>query len=735
MNNINEKDIIYDVSLLIAEDDFASRTFMYTFFKKKVSKIFLAEDGEQAIEIFSEHKPEIVFTDISMPKANGLELAKVVKKIAPKTYIALTTAFDNPRYFLEAIDIGVNQYVIKPISKENIYEAFLRAVDFVTADKRAIEQQEKINKLSNAVEQSQNGVLIINSERIIEYANDKVGDFFSVYNSNGEFISIREFFEDLEALAFVFKQSYEPKDKWRGTLPFESNGETIWASLSISVLLDDQLSLKNLLIIIQDITEIKKAQDDLRKSHEDLEIKVKERTKELIGLTQRLQTEIKDKNIAMQTAISAKEEAQAANKAKSQFLANMSHELRTPLNGILGLTSILLDANLEEKQKHFLRMVKTSAQSLLKIINEILDISRIEAGKYRLENAPFNLLDMISETIDFLSQSASEKGLELKLIIDGEMPELVIGDEGKLRQAIINLVANSIKFTDEGFIRVDVALVEIVDGIAEIEIKVSDTGIGIPKDKIDVLFKSFSQVDASYTRKYGGVGLGLAITKEIIQLMCGEIKVSSDFGKGSDFIFTIKMETGSPNLIKETKSTIEETKFETNFELNILIAEDSIINQEVLKELISNQGWKYQIANNGLEAVNLYELGDFDLILMDVQMPELDGLEATKLIREHKKDKIKRIPIIGITAHANKIHQDQCFDAGMDGYISKPFDFDQFFETINNIQKCELETVSNIDSEIIDIDLSMLLKSLNFNQSVFQKIIDYFSENYLLEIN
>jgi two-component system, sensor histidine kinase len=379
--------------------------------------------------------------------------------------------------------------------------------------------------------------------------------------------------------------------------------------------------------------------------------------------------------------LKAREEAEAANKAKSEFLANMSHEIRTPLNGVVGMIDITLATELKDVQKENLNIAKKCVGSLLSLINDILDFSKMEAGKLKIENVNFSVRQLIEAIIKFHSPIALEKRIDLNYMFSSNMPEYVVGDPDRLQQVINNLINNAIKFTEAGSVTVSVKNGEVVGENALLKFSVSDTGIGIDPAQMNKLFMSFSQVDGTYTRKYGGTGLGLAISKQLVELMGGTIWVESERGIGSTFNFTVKLKMGKPPIVEQK----EQVKLSvTQNVLNILLVEDDKVNQIVVSRVLKDTGHQVDIANNGIEALDLHEHKEYDVILMDIQMPEMDGIEATKLIRE-REGSDRHTPIIALTAYALKGDKERFMSKGMDDYISKPIVITQLIDILDKV--------------------------------------------------
>lgn len=829
-----------NMKILVVEDSPTQAIRLQHILEKRGFEVAVSNNGKAALQYLRKNRPTIVISDVIMPEMDGYELCKSIKddenlKDIP---VILLTSLSDPEDIIRGLEVGADNFITKPYQEKLLvsriqYIIVNREIRSKSSSGIGIEIFFAGRKHFLAADRIQIVDLLLSSyETAVQNYHELVQSNADLTRANemvsAEANKLRTLIECLDAGVVFADQNdviTEINSKFVelfGTNRSEVLGKTIW---------DIHEKLRPLDHVRDIISQFKKGN-----SRDPVSIDRKLQDRNLSMHVQPIFEENTYKGAILSVLdvsdfVRAKEQTDQANRAKGQFLANMSHEIRTPLNGIVGMAGLALETPLSDQQREYIESIKISSQDLIRIINDILDFSKIEAGKMSLFAAPFNLRDSVFTVVSNMTVHAQAKGLELIYEVEDDTPDRIVGDSGRLKQVLINLLGNAIKFTEQGEVLVSVKAEQLLDSKLKLYFEVRDTGVGIPEEKLATIFQAFEQVDSSSTRRFGGTGLGLAVSSQLCQMMGGKIWVQSQIGKGSVFYFTVTMgfepetttsssrplnpnalkglsalvieynatnrrlleqmltktgmivqlandgtgamsilstakqngetfdfilidmslheETGT-ELAREIKNwnvapqskimflipkdfssegehfqklnvvgfiskpigpdelingilkslnphPVDDSKLssnnksehltETSSKLEILVAEDNLINQKLATYMLTNLGHKVVIAANGQEAFDKFRAGNFDVILMDVQMPVMDGFEATQLIRAAEKKSGKRTPIVALTAHAMKGDRERCLEAGMDDYISKPINNKELTDALTRIRK------------------------------------------------
>ena len=521
-------------------------------------------------------------------------------------------------------------------------------------------QEEEMEKLATAATKSYNSVIIADSEGEVQWVNEGFTELTG-YTLEQIKSSKSSLFKIIGSNKFQKNKSFNDIIINKKPVSFERadytrEGKKYWVITTITPVIGKNGEVERIISIDSDITLRKEMEEDLVKANQIAEHSLMKGNK------------------ALDELMKAKKQLEESMKVKEQFLANMSHEIRTPMNAIIGFTDLILKTKLLPDQKQYIDAIKAAGADLIVIINDILDFSKIQSGKVSFEQIKFSIKQLFGTLTDLMKQRANEKQLEIITHVDDRVPEHLVGDPTRLNQVFLNLVGNAIKFTEKGQVKVSVELLNEDEDSVQLKFAVSDTGIGIPKDKLHDIFEGFTQANSDTTRKYGGTGLGLTIVKQLVELQNGKIEVNSKVGEGSTFSFEL---TFQKKVLKPSAGSTyptDEVSLENIEGLKILLVEDNILNTLLAKKVLSNWNWIVDVAENGLIATQKVQNNEYDIVLMDIQLPEMDGYEATHHIRKVLPAPKCNIPIIAMTAHAISGEAQKCFDAGMDDYISKPFD-------------------------------------------------------------
>ena len=666
--------------ILIVDDDIETQNIILKILSSLTYECVVANNGRQALKHLEKDNFEIVISDIKMPVMDGMELLKHIHNHYPDIAVIMITGHAEKYSYSEILDAGACDFLAKPFP----WRELIAKLERVFRERRLIGKLKKTSQMFQTLFESTSEAIILLEKRGFFDCNQAALEMFG-YQSKEEFLDL------------------QPIDI---SPPLQSNGENSLslASKRVREAINNGRTRFEWILKRQD-GNLFPAQVNLTTITIDCKIKLEAVVHDLT----------QQKELA-KTLAQGKFEAERANHLKSAFLANMSHEIRTPMNIIIGMNRLVLEGALTSEQRRYLETGQSAARDLLEILNDILDISKIEADQLNLTLHPFKIVDLLDEIKKRLDLMAQEKGIELIFTPHPNIPPVLLGDELRIRQIIINLIGNAIKFTNQGQVNLWIEAKELVvendkneQKKCQIHCRIADTGIGIPTDKQESIFNSFNQVDSSTTRCRSGTGLGLTICRQLIDLMGGHIWVNSRVGRGSTFHFTLNLAIISEeNFCKNVEAETSDGLSNAKTKLKILVIEDAPANRMLVRAVLQRKGHQVEEAENGVEGLKKLLEQDFDVILMDVQMPKMDGLTATRAIRAYEQGlEIKspllisleselktrllggHLPIIAMTAHAMSGDRDRCLEAGMDDYLTKPFQPENLMEALvrNNIGK------------------------------------------------
>ncbi|WP_156180417.1 response regulator [Rufibacter radiotolerans] len=680
------------VKLLIVDDDEVDRMIIKRSLRtaQVAAEIYTATLGSEALEALGQTTFDFIFIDFMLPDMNGLELLQKIRENGITTPVQVVTSQGDERIAVEAMKTGASDYLPKTLlTPEGISQSIRSAIRLHKIEQERLHTQDQLIRTQKQLD------TVINGAPIILWAVDKEG-FFTMARGKGLALIDRQEQQAVGTSLFEAYSEFPPiLTCARRTLQGHQSTCTVnirgtWFDCLFLPQLNANKEVTGMIGVSYDITPRIEIEEELKK---------------------------------------AKDEALTMAQIKEQFLANMSHEIRTPMNGIVGLTEVLAKTPLTTTQKDYLQGIQTSANSLMVIINDLLDFSKIEAGKITFEVIPFELKPLLKQLLTILEIQAKDHKNTIKLLFDEEIPPFLGGDPFRLSQILNNLLGNAIKFTENGIIRLHVEVIAQQEDLLQIEFTVQDTGIGIPKDKLDTIFEKFTQGSSDTTRRFGGTGLGLSIAKELIEVQGGHITVASEIGKGSTFRFVLPFRKTAHK--PESHLGSHPHQLQTHLKhARVLLAEDNKVNQMLVNQVLQEQHIQVTHAENGLQVLELLRQNPYDLILMDMQMPVMDGYETMQYIRVQMPAQSK-IPIIALTAHASPGQVKKCLSAGADAYVSKPFKAEELLRKISALlgaKKPENQPspLVHAQEEELQVDLSYLQDFANGNRDFMMDILTLF---------
>jgi PAS domain S-box-containing protein len=688
-----------------------------------------ASSGNEALKIaLREHDFAIILMDVQMPQMDGFETVELMREIEALKHVPiifLTASMDNSSHVFKGYKYGAVDYMIKPIIPEILKAKIAVFADLYIKTQELSDQKERMRSLYmdvtaqkmlskyslSLIEASLDPLFAINPKGKITDVNNATVKVTGIPRDKLISTDFLHYFTEPEKARKVYQEVFAKGVVADSPLTLrDKKGKLTDVLFNGSIYKDDSGSVLGVVIVARDVTDQKRVATEL------LEAKVSAEQAAVIAKDAKTKAEL------------ATRFAEDAVKSKQQFLSNMSHEIRTPMNAIIGFTKVVLKTDLSEKQKEYINAIKVSGDALIVLINDILDLAKVDAGKMTFHPVPFRLAASLSSTIHLFETKIQEKNLQLLKKYDERIPPVLEGDSIRLHQIILNLVSNAVKFTTEGTITVSARMLSEKADIVTLEFAVTDTGIGIPEDKLDSIFDDFQQATSGTSRLYGGTGLGLAIVKQLVERQGGTIHVESQMGVGSTFSFTLSFRKTQAEVDLES-DVVEQDQEATK--IKVLVAEDMPLNQLLMRTLLDDFKFDYTIASNGKIAVENLQADSYDIILMDLQMPVMNGLQATEYIRNTLKSKI---PIIALTADVTTVDLDKCKAAGMNDYLAKPVDEKVLFSKIMTLLRKpvapKLETVNKpIESPVRKIiDLKYLMSRTKSNPTLMMEMISEYLE-------
>ena len=599
-----------------------------------------------------------------------------------------------------ALETGSAQYALETgqrrirLLTENLLATQRRDADLERELQELKALNETLELLALVASKTDNGVVILDAHGYVEWVNDSYSRMAGIESDAVRGRSLAAMLFDEEAEEDARRQFQRFLEAGHGLSQEiqqrRADGQPYWLSISVTPVFDDEGDITHWVGIAHDVTRRREAQQVLEQ---------------------------------------AKEAAEAASRAKGEFLANVSHEIRTPMNVIIGMTELTLGTRLTPEQREYLDAVKSAAEALLRLLNDVLDLSKIEAGKVQIETVPFSLRELVQEVVKLWEPAARQKKLRVAGEVASDLPPTVAGDPVRLRQILFNLVDNAIKFTEQGEVVVAVSLDSHAGDEACVHFAIRDTGIGIPEDKRASIFEAFSQADSSTSRRYGGTGLGLAISAELVSLLDGQLRVDSQVGGGSTFHVCLRLAIHTSAADDEDKPSRRREPLRAKNRLRVLVADDNPANRLLAARILEKRGHSVCQASDGREALALAERETLDVVVMDAQMPEMDGLQATREIRAREKATETHLPIIALTASAMRGDRERCLAAGMDGYISKPINAQELLtlvETLGSQTRLAKLSDQRLPASDAQFDFRTALARLEGDVEIFKEQVVFF---------